>query len=80
MLANFFKKSYFGQQQYKCCSVPLTGYQRYTLQIKYYILVSNEIAEKLLEKQSILLNRQESKLIATPAKMCRNTVCLPVKD
>ena len=67
------KKSHFGQQNKKCCSAPLTGYRRCKLQIRYYMLISNEIMTKLLDKIHIF-KQSEIKVFTTVARMYRNTV------
>ena len=59
--------------------MPLTCSQRCTLQIRYYILISNEIA-KNYEKKTILLNRQQSKLFTSIAQMYRNVMIIYTGD
>ena len=50
MLANSFQKVSRRPTKHKCCRAPLTDFQRCKLQIRYYILIGNEIMTKLLEK------------------------------
>ena len=75
MLANFFQKVSFRPITIQMMCAPLTGSQRCTLQIRYFILISNKTA-KNNEKKFILLNLQQSKLFTSVAQMYRNTVII----